>query len=101
MTVRDLLDEKPMWEGSTLTEKLLKGPLYAKRARDGKRLFDTRHNKRGFVERYFDWEVIAIWPDFQPDKGISFSQYPYIVPVIGCYIKEPREEVYAWTTNLI
>lgn len=91
MKVRDLICEKPVWEGSTMTETLLKGPLYAKRAQDGKRLFDTRHNKKEFTEHYFDWEVISLWPDFQPDKGIGFSQYPYIVPVLGCYIKPPKE----------
>lgn len=91
MTVGDLLYESPIWEGSSLTEKLLNGPMYAKHARDGKRLFDTRHNKKEFIEKFYGWEVIAIWPDFQPDKGISFSSYPYIVPVMGCYIRPPKE----------
>ena len=91
MTVRDLIGEKPIWEGSSLTEKLLNGPMYAKRARDGKRLFDSRQNKLEYIEQFYDWEVISLWPDFHPEKGIGFSQYPYLTPVIGCYIKEPQK----------
>ena len=90
MKVRDLIEERPYF--MSLTDTLLEGPLYAKHAQNGKRLFDTRSNKKEFVKQFYDWEVSSMWPDFQPEKGISFSQYPYIVPVIGCYIKEPRKE---------
>ena len=89
MKVRDLIEEKPYF--MSLTEKFLKGPLYAKNAGSGKRLFDTRQNKKEYIEKFYDWEVTCIWPNFQPEKGIGFSSYPYIVPVLGCYIKEPEK----------
>ena len=89
MKVRDLIEEKPSYFG--LTETLLEGPLYAKHSQTGKRLFDTQKNKNEYVKQFYDWEVMSIWPDFQPERHISFSQIPAIVPVLGCYIRPPKE----------
>lgn len=89
MKVRDLIEERPYF--MSLTDTLLEGPLYAKHAQNGKRLFDTRSNKKEFVKQFYDWEVSSMWPDFQMEKRISFSQYPAIVPVMGCYITPPKE----------
>lgn len=66
--------------------------LIAYNGKDGKILFDTRKNKKEYVDKYNKGEVLSIWADI---KQCDSTFGGYYKPVIKCYVSNgswKREE---------
>lgn len=63
---------------------LNKNALIAYDGRTGQKLFDTRINKKEYIQIFNKGEVIAIWSDIVHVGVGNFD--PYIKPVTKCYI---------------
>lgn len=89
LTVADLLeDRRDIYSRSTMYH----GRMIAKDSGSGKVLFDTRNNKRPFVEKFFNDEIRAMWVEMRENiKPTGFwSSYE---PVLCCYILHIDEKV--------
>lgn len=82
MKVADLLETQI--NGIFADDKILKCPLIALDAKDGKILFDTSKNKREYINKYLTGEIISLWADCKHMRGLSYGDY--FKPVMKCYI---------------
>ncbi|MBR2226802.1 MAG: hypothetical protein IJ893_02915 [Bacteroidales bacterium] len=82
LTVGDLLeDRRDVYSRSTMYH----GRMIAKDARSGKILFDTRKNKRPFVEEFFEDTICAMWVEMREIwKPAGFSAN--YEAVLCCYV---------------
>lgn len=88
LTVADMLeDRKDIISRSTMFH----GRMIAKDAGTGKVLFDTRNNKRPFVEKFFEDTICAIWVEMRETwKSAGFiAQYE---AVLCCYIHHNKKQ---------
>lgn len=90
LTVADMLeDRRDIISRSTMYH----GRMIAKDAGTGKVLFDTRNNKRPFVEKFFDGIICAMWVEMRETwKPAGFgASYE---AVLCCYVHhvEKRKE---------
>lgn len=82
MKVAELLCKKP--RGIFTEDVLLRGDLIALDSKSGKILFDTRKNKREYIEQYLNGEIDAIWADVVQVK--SFGYGDYFKPIMKCFV---------------
>ena len=88
LTVADLLEERrDVYSRSTMYY----GRMIAKDAGSGKVLFDTRNNKRPFVEKFFRDTICAMWVEMRETwKPVGFmASYE---AVLCCYIHHINEK---------
>lgn len=83
MKICELLEKRP--KGIFEDDCILKQDLIAFDGRDNKILFDTRKNKREYVSKYMNAEVIALWADVRPSANLAYGKI--FIPVIKCYIE--------------
>ena len=82
MTVSDLLDKKV--RGIFSDDTLLKGELIALDSKDGRILFDTSKNKRKYINKFSNDEIVCLWADVRHVKGVTFGDY--FKAVMKCYV---------------
>lgn len=88
LTVADLLEERrDGYSRSTMYH----GRMIAKDAGSGKVLFDTRNNKRSFVERFFDDTICAMWVEMRETWKPAGYTASYEA-VLCCYIHHIDEK---------
>jgi len=88
LTVSDLLeDRRDIYSRSTMYH----GRMIAKDAGTGKILFDTRNNKRPFVERFFGDTICAMWVEMHEIWKPSGYMASYEA-VLYCYIHHINEK---------
>lgn len=88
LTVADLLEERrDIYSRSTMYH----GRMIAKDAGTGKILFDTRNNKRPFVERFFGDTICAMWVEMHEIWKPSGYMASYEA-VLYCYIHHINEK---------
>ena len=78
MTVRDMLEER-----GTFGLAFCKGRLIAYDGKDGKKIFDTRKNKRELVEKYYNARVDCIWSEIVTEDSTFGNRAE---PVTKCYL---------------
>lgn len=89
LTVGDLLeDRRDVYSRSTMYH----GRMIAKDAGSGKILFDTRKNKRPFVEKFFEDTIRAMWVEMREVWKPSGFAATYEA-VLCCYIHHIDEKV--------
>ena len=73
MTVRDI-------------RKILRGRLIARNGKDDSVVFDTSVNRKEYIDKYNDAEIIFIWSEIETIKNIGFevSAKPIILIYIKC-----------------
>lgn len=82
MKLAELMDKNP--RSIFANEIIFKGDMVALDGKNGKKLFDTRVNKREYVNKFMNAEVISLWADVRLIKGIGFGDY--FRPVMKCYL---------------
>lgn len=82
MKVSDLLEKQT--RGIFMDDVILKCPLIAMDAKDGKILFDTSKNKREYISQYLNGEILSLWADCKHIKGMAYGDY--FKPVMKCFI---------------
>ena len=81
MKVKDLIEK-----ADTLNDDvILKSALIALDAHNGRILFDTTKNKKIYIRKYLNGEILALWSDVRYCKGIGYGDY--FKPVTKCYVK--------------
>jgi len=88
LTVADMLeDRKDIISRSTMYH----GRMIAKDAGTGKVLFDTRKNKRPFVEKFFDDTICAMWVEMRETWANAgfIAQYE---AVLCCYVHHNKKQ---------
>lgn len=58
--------------------------VIALNGKDGKKMFDTRNNKRDYIAQFYGREVLCIWADVIVNPYGGFN--PSIEPVVKCYV---------------
>lgn len=81
MTVADLLNTK---NDLFFHDKMLKCDLVALEGKTGKVIFDTKKNKKEFIQQFFTGKVISLWADVRLRKGHGFNDY--FEPIMKCYV---------------
>lgn len=90
ITLKDLMvPEDPT---GIFSHELITGRVYARNAKDGKMLFDTYNNKQEHIEKFYDWQVEKLFPDFRIRKGGAFIENEELIPVIGLYLSDYYKE---------
>ena len=86
MKVSDLLDVQVH---GIFNDKALKSDLVALDGRTGKVIFDTSKNKREYIEKFFDGEVLCLWADVKLFKG---TYGDFFKPIMKCYVSHKSWE---------
>lgn len=83
LTVSDLIER----HGDVFYEQLCHGRVVALSGKTGRQLFDTHHNRKEHIEKYYPCKVISMWADMKtrPDSGFSGT---WCQPVTMIYIRE-------------
>ena len=90
LTVADLLEVRD--DGTGYGCELFKNRMIAKDGSTGKILFDTRNNKKAYVEKFFDRQIIAMWVEMREIWKPSGFMASYEA-VLCCYIHHIDEKV--------
>ncbi|MBR6271387.1 MAG: hypothetical protein IKR26_04465 [Lachnospiraceae bacterium] len=62
---------------------MLRGDLIVLDAKDGKILFDTSRNKREWINSFANGEILSLWADAKPIRGVYGKCFK---PVIKCFV---------------
>lgn len=90
MRLADLMGINP--NGIFTDDVILQGDVIALDGKSGKKLFDTRINKREYIKKYMGAEVTKVWADVQLIRGVGFGDY--FRPVMKCYLSHD-----SWKSN--